>query len=243
MFTTSAMSLLHKDIGLQTSGIDPSRDPTTSSSSLQNVAASFQERTVQLAREQSLLEQTQQSLENLENIEKQQNRQFASYRLEFIHARQERDAAEGDALALQEKSAALREEIQFVLEEIKDFKSGARNRIEVHQSKNEEMLIIPHRAGCQLYMDYLHARINAIEQSEHQREVKRKKLIEAIAHLREKCGEVEQRKQVVDQQIRDKNEAMICESADGQQIATKVRAALEQRKQLRHDLRRAKNQL
>ena len=206
------------------------------------MAARFQEGTVQVAREQSLLQQTQRSLDDLENTEKQQNRQNAFYRREFVQARQERDAAEGEALALQEKSAALREEIQCVHKEIEDFESGAQNENQRHQRKNEEALIIPHRARRQLYLDYLQGRIGAVEQSEQNREIKRKKLTEAIALLHETRSEAEQQKDMVDQQIRVKNEAMLRETAEGQQVATKVRAALEERKQLREDLRRAKDQ-
>ena len=238
------MSSLRKNTGgFQTSGgAHPSRDSAKPSISLHNVAASFQERTVQLTRESSLLRQTQRNLENLKHTERQQNRQVAMYRRDFVQARQERDAAEGEALALQEKSTVLREEIQSVYKQIEDFKSGAQNENERQQSKNDEAILIPHRARRQIYLDYLQGRISAVEQSEQDRQVKRMKLTQAIAHLREKCGEVEERKQVVEQQIRKKNEAMLGETAEGQEIATQVRAALEERKQLREDLRRAKNQ-
>lgn len=221
--------------------LSPESTTMASSASLRDVAIRFKERTVQLGREKSLLQQTQRSLDDLETAEKQKKRQRAFYRREFVQARQERDFAEGEALVLQEKTTALGEEIQWTRKKIEDFKSGSQNENERQQCEIEEALIIPHRARRGIYLDYLQGRVDTVKQTEHNREAKRKQLAQAVALLHESRGVLQQRKDQVEQQIREKSEAMLRETAEGQHVAAKVRTALEERKQLREDLRRAKD--
>ena len=216
---------------------------SSASNSLQSVAARFQERAAQLAREQGLLEQTQKTWNDLKTKEQEQNRQRANLRREFLQARQERDAAEEETLALREKAIILRGEIQEYQQDMEKFQNEMQQEQQDFQSQKEESLMIPHRARRALYLEYLQSRVSAVEQSERNRSDKRAKLEQAIRILQTKRQELEMEKRLVDQQARDKQEEAMQEKAAVQALSTKVRSAIAERKQLRDDLRQAKAQV
>ena len=111
---------------------------SSASNSLQSVAARFQERAAQLAREQGLLEQTQKTWNDLKTKEQEQNRQRANLRREFLQARQERDAAEEETLALREKAIILRGEIQEYQQDMEKFQNEMQQEQQDFQSQKEE---------------------------------------------------------------------------------------------------------
>lgn len=215
---------------------------TSASASLQTVAVRFQERALQLAREQKVLENIQQHLDHLKQTEEHQKREHAKLRREFLSARFERDATEVEALTLQEKADTLRREIQDLKEQVEELRQDA-ERLENEDAASsiiENTHIIPHRARRALYLDYLHGRVAAAEQKEKNREEKRQKLGELIGVLREEHKEIELHKNDLHKQAEELRDATNRETAEAHAIADKVRAALAERQQLREDLRRTK---
>lgn len=231
---SSARAQSHGDTASATAG------QLSSSSSLQSVAAKFQERALQLTREQGLVEQTQKTLDDLMAKRQLQERQCKQLRCAFLQARQERDAAEADTLALQTKSVTLQQEIRHFEKEIETFQAQVEQDKKQYELQKKESLMIPHRTRQALYLDYLQGRVQVVEQSERNREQKRTKLAQAIHILQQQRQEMEQEKRAVDNQVRDKTQAAMQKKAETQELSAKVRAALAERKQLRNDLRQAK---
>lgn len=211
-----------------------------SSASLQTVAVRFQERALQLQREQGVLESTRQFLDALHKTQGRQRQEQAKYRQEFVAARLERDATESEALVLHGKSETLRREIQELKEQVDELKRGAKEEAENSVSKIENTHIIPHRARRELFLDCLRGRVASVEQTEKNREEKRKKLGELIELLRGERKRIEMEQNAVKHQTKEKQDAMVRETEEAQAISEKVRKALAERQQLREDLRRAK---
>lgn len=215
--------------------------PTASTtSSLQSMAARFQERVGQLSREESLLQQTGQSLQELSDLEQKEKQEYSKNRREFVSVRQESDAAEEMTLFYQESSAKLQQEIQRLQQEIKDYENGTEKLNEEYRLKNEESLIIPHRMKRVLYKEYLQGRVNPFAQADRIQEEKRKVIAKAIALLRQKRKEYEQETETIKTQTVEKRGEIAKLATQSRALQEKVKAVTLEKAQLTKDLRKAR---